>query len=107
MDGSAIVKRIKSLLIKNGKTMQDLIRDCRISSAAISQWNTGRTQPRMRKLEEIAKYLDTDVTFLAYGIAPSEITFAFRLDRDMSDEEIEAARKDMEDYWRFLMSKKS
>lgn len=107
MDGTSIVKRIKSLLIKNGKTMQDLIRDCKISGAAISQWNTGRTTPRMRKLEEIAKYLGTDVAFLAYGVAPTEITFAFKMDGEMTDEEIESARKDMEDYWRFLMSKRS
>lgn len=106
MDGASIVERIKRLLIQNGKTMQELSRDCDISASAISQWNTGRTVPRTKKLEQIAEYLGTDLHYLAFGVRPQEITFAFKMDRDLTDAEIDAARKDMEDYWKFLMSKK-
>lgn len=107
MDGSSIVKRIKSLVIAKGLTMENLYKDCNISSAAISQWNTGRTTPRLRKLEQIAEYLGTSIEYLTHGVRPPEITFAFKMDKSLSEDEISEMRKDMEDYWRFLMSKRS
>ena len=106
MEGKAIVDRIKVLLRQNGKSMQEFYKDCELSSAALSLWNTGKTVPRQKNLERIAEYLGTTAEYLAYGIRAPEITFAFKTEPGMTDAELDTMRKEMENYWKFLMSKR-
>lgn len=54
---NANVGRINALLAEKRISKQQFFKDCNITSAAYSLWNTGKTQPRLRKLAEIASYL--------------------------------------------------
>lgn len=54
---SPIVARINSLLAERGIEKKKFFADCKITSATYSQWNTGKTSPRMRNLAVIANYL--------------------------------------------------
>lgn len=65
---SPIVARINSLLAEQDIKKQTFFEDCGITSASFSQWNTGKTVPRMKNLEVIAKYLRTSTNFLLTGI---------------------------------------
>jgi len=62
--GSPVVARINSLLKEKGISKSQFYRDCGITSAAYSQWNTGKTDPKIKTLERIADYLGTTTAFL-------------------------------------------
>lgn len=64
MAKSPIVTRINMLLAERGIPKKDFYRDCEITSASYSLWNTGKTQPRMKNLQRIAEYLDVTVADL-------------------------------------------
>lgn len=70
--GSQIVARINGILAEKGISKQDFYRDCSISSASYSQWNTGKTSPRTKNLEVIAQYLNTTVVYLLTGEGEKE-----------------------------------
>lgn len=67
MASSPIVARINSLLAEKGISKKTFYRECGISSASYSLWNTGKTQPRMKNLEVIAKFLNVPVSYLVDG----------------------------------------
>ena len=64
MGNSPIVSRINGLLAEKGISKRDFYRDCGITSASYSLWNTGKTTPRMKNLEVIANYLETTTDYL-------------------------------------------
>lgn len=72
MGNSPIVSRINGLLAEKGISKRDFYRDCRITSASYSLWNTGKTTPRMKNLEVIAKYLGTTTDYLLTGLGEKE-----------------------------------
>lgn len=64
MAKSPIVTRINMLLAERGISKKDFYKDCEITSASYSLWNTGKTQPRMKNLQRIAEYLGVTVADL-------------------------------------------
>lgn len=72
MGKSPIVARINSLLAAKGISKQDFYAQCGITSATLSQWNTGKTRPRIKTLQSIAEFLDTSVDYLMTGFHVSE-----------------------------------
>lgn len=68
MSKSPIVSRINALLSLRGISKKQFFKDCKISSSAFSQWNTGKIEvPRGKNIERIANYLDVSVEYLLYG----------------------------------------
>ena len=72
MGNSPIVSRINGLLAEKGISKRDFYRDCGITSASYSLWNTGKTTPRMKNLEVIADYLETTTDYLLTGLGEKE-----------------------------------
>lgn len=64
---SPIVARINALLAAKGIPKQQFYKDCGITSASYSLWNTGKTNPSMKNLKIIAEYLAVSVADLAAG----------------------------------------
>ena len=64
MGNSPIVNKINALLAEKGISKQSFYKDCGITSASYSLWNTGKTKPRMKNLEIIAEYLNVPVSYL-------------------------------------------
>lgn len=67
MSKSPMVARINSLIAAKGISKQEFYKNCNITSATLSQWNTGKTQPRGRTLKVIAEFLGTTVEYLLSG----------------------------------------
>ena len=61
---SPIVARINALLAAKGIPKQQFYKDCGITSASYSLWNTGKTNPSMKNLKIIAEYLAVSVADL-------------------------------------------
>lgn len=61
---SPIVARINALLAAKGIPKQQFYKDCGITSASYSLWNTGKTNPSMKNLKIIAEYLGVSVADL-------------------------------------------
>lgn len=61
---SPIVARINALLAAKGIPKQQFYKDCSITSASYSLWNTGKTNPSMKNLKNIADYLGVSVADL-------------------------------------------
>ena len=72
MGNSPIVNRINALLAEKGISKQDFYKDCGITSASYSLWNTGKTTPRKKNLDTIATYLDTSADYLLTGLGEKE-----------------------------------
>lgn len=68
---SPIVARINALLAERGIEKKKFFADCKITSATYSQWNTGKTTPRMRNLAVIATYLGVPLDELLRSVNPS------------------------------------
>ncbi len=84
MGNSPIVNRINALLAEKGIQKQDFYRDCGITSASYSLWNTGKTTPRKKNLDIIAAYLGTSTDYLLTGLGDKEKTPALT-DKDRRD----------------------
>lgn len=61
---SPIVARTNALLAAKGIPKQQFYKDCGITSASYSLWNTGKTNPSMKNLKIIAEYLGVSVADL-------------------------------------------
>jgi transcriptional regulator with XRE-family HTH domain len=89
LDKSPIVIRINSLLAKKGITKAEFYEKCALTSASYSQWNTGKTKPRLQTIERIAEFLDVPSEYLLYGDAPAASQGA----KKAPDPEIEGGRE--------------
>lgn len=72
MGNSPIVNRINALLAEKGIQKRDFYRDCGITSASYSLWNTGKTTPRKKNLDAIAAYLGTSTDYLLTGLGEKQ-----------------------------------
>ena len=72
---SPIVARINLLLAEQGIAKAKFYEDCHITSASLSQWNTGKSVPRLRNVEVIAKYLHTSPDFLLTGLGDKFVEY--------------------------------
>lgn len=78
MGTSPIVMRINALLAEKGISKNQFYKDCKITSASFSLWNTGKTFPRENSLQRIADYLDTTTDYLRTGYGAKQVsTVAF------------------------------
>jgi len=64
MFDTQFVNRINALLAEKGIEKRTFYSDCGITSSAFSQWATGKTTPREKKLREIAEYLGVTFEYL-------------------------------------------
>ena len=91
MGNSPIVSRINGLLAEKGISKRDFYRDCGITSASYSLWNTGKTTPRMKNLEVIANYLETTTDYLLTGLGEKENAPTQEGEREIDDRQMKAA----------------
>lgn len=83
MGNSPVVNRINALLAEKGIQKQDFYKNCGITSASYSLWNTGKTTPRMKNLETIADYLNTTTDYLLTGLGQKEKASAQEDEREL------------------------
>ena len=91
MGNLPIVSRINGLLAEKGISKRDFYRDCGITSASYSLWNTGKTTPRMKNLEVIANYLETTTDYLLTGLGEKEKAPTQEGEREIDDRQMKAA----------------
>ena len=91
MGNAPIVSRINGLLAEKGISKRDFYRDCGITSASYSLWNTGKTTPRMKNLEVIANYLETTTDYLLTGLGEKEKAPTQEGEREIDDRQMKAA----------------
>ena len=60
-------KHIKTLRKENRVSQETLADSLYVTRQAVSQWETGRTQPDLDTLEIIAKYFNVDILTIIYG----------------------------------------
>lgn len=59
-----VYNRIKSVLAEQNKTNIDLAEALKIAPETVSSWCTNSAQPSIKRLFEVAKFLDVDVRVL-------------------------------------------
>ena len=91
MGNSPIVSRINGLLAEKGISKRDFYRDCGITSASYSLWNTGKTTPRMKNLAVLANYLETTPDYLLTGLGEKEKAPTQEGEREIDDRQMKAA----------------
>lgn len=67
MDRSPIVTRINALLAKKNISKAEFYEKCNLTSASYSNWNTGKTRPKVKNIERIARFLGVTSEYLLYG----------------------------------------
>ena len=58
---------IKVLRIEKGINQEQLAEQLHVTRQAVSSWETGKTQPDIETLKQIAEYFDVSVERLIYG----------------------------------------
>ena len=61
--------RIKAVLAENGKTSNELADYLNVGFVTVSRWCTNEHQPPIKKLFEIARFLEVDVRLLLVNSA--------------------------------------
>lgn len=92
---SPIVARINALLAAKGIPKQQFYKDCSITSASYSLWNTGKTNPSMKNLKIIAEYLGVSVADLLPDDDPSA---GIKKDPIPKDEAVSPAAQEILDF---------
>lgn len=67
INGPEVAKRIKDTVATRGMSMGEFYKESGISSALLSQWNTGAQNPTPPKLAAAAKALGKPIEYLAVG----------------------------------------
>ena len=93
---SPIVARINALLAAKGIPKQQFYKDCGITSASYSLWNTGKTNPSMKNLKIIAEYLAVSVADLLPDKDPSA---GIKKDPIPKDEAEDSETAELRDIW--------
>nr|DAJ16473.1 MAG TPA: Repressor protein CI [Siphoviridae sp. ctMq01] len=93
---SPIVARINALLAAKGIPKQQFYKDCGITSASYSLWNTGKTNPSMKNLKIIAEYLGVSVADLLPDDDPSA---GIKKDPIPKDEAEDSETAELRDIW--------
>lgn len=61
---------IKRLRQDKGMNQEQLAEQLHVTRQAVSNWETGKTQPDIETLTKIAEYFDVSVEYLIYGKEP-------------------------------------
>jgi transcriptional regulator with XRE-family HTH domain len=102
LDRSPIVTRINALLAKKNISKAEFYEKCNLTSASYSNWNTGKTRPKMKNIEKIARFLGVTSEYLLYGdgeekeSAPDPKTEGAKWDNDEDFKEAVALLKKMD-----------
>lgn len=62
-----IIERIEDRLVSMRKKKKEFYSECGLSSAAYSQWNTGKNTPSRATLMRVADYLGVSYDWLVFG----------------------------------------
>lgn len=62
-DGVKVYKKFVDLLAKNNKTPYQVAKDTGISQSTLSDWKTGRSKPKVDKLQILADYFGVPVEY--------------------------------------------
>ncbi len=65
--------RLKEVIAEKGIKPADLIRWCKISKSAVSQWKSGRTKPTPANIFKIADQTGYSARWLATGEGPKQV----------------------------------
>ena len=55
------------MLAKKNISKAEFYEKCNLTSASYSNWNTGKTRPKMKNIERIARFLGVTSEYLLYG----------------------------------------
>ncbi len=67
IDINSIGNRIKQLRVNAHMTQEEMAIKLNVTRQAISNWETGKTQPDIETLHQIAIILETDINKIIYG----------------------------------------
>ena len=56
-------EKFAELLAKNNKTAYQISKDTGIAQSVLSDWKTGRSKPKVNKLQILAKYFDVPLEY--------------------------------------------
>ena len=62
-----LYKKYEELLIKTGKTSYQVSKDTGIGQNTLSNWKTGRSNPKIEKLKILANYFGVPITYFIGG----------------------------------------
>lgn len=95
--------KFEKLLESNNVTPYRVHKDTGISSATLSDWKNGKSQPKKDKIEKICAYFNVPLSYF-YGDAESqnEVTFSTRDEKDIA-KQLENALATLEDTQEGLM----
>lgn len=65
-------RNLKRLRIERGMKQEELAQRMHVSRQTVSGWETGRRQPDLDTLKQLAEVLDADIHELIYGSKPGE-----------------------------------
>ena len=68
---ASVSKHIRQLRVARGMTQEELARKLYVTRQTVSAWETGRSQPDLDTLEQIAAALGVEVTEVIYGAPPA------------------------------------
>jgi transcriptional regulator with XRE-family HTH domain len=86
-------ERIKNLRLAKGLTLQQVGDSFGISKASVSGWESGKSHPDHKKLEQLAELLNTSIEYLVSGTGgtlnstEAKIPIAFRSWSSLGDEQ--------------------
>ena len=67
-----IFSRIEYLLSSQDKSQQQLLAALQVNRSAYSNWKLGRSKSYLKRIDEIAEFLDVSPVYLLRGITPHE-----------------------------------
>lgn len=88
---SKVTERIDLVLKERGISKKEFYEKCGVTSAAYSQWNTGKTEPRGSTLRRVSMYLDVNYEWLCTGEGEKEKAPTNDGERVISDAELKFA----------------
>ena len=67
-----VFSRIEYLLSSQDKSQQKLLAALHVNRSAYSNWKQGRSKSYLKRIDEIAEFLDVSPVYLLRGITPRE-----------------------------------
>lgn len=80
MDQIKIGKFIAQLRKQEGLTQMQLAERLNITDRAVSKWETGKTQPDIDTLKQIAEFFDVSIERIIYGKEKKRFHFSVKAD---------------------------
>lgn len=66
--------KYEELLRETGKTSYQVSKDTGIAQSTLSDWKSGKSQPKMDKLQILAEYFEKPITYFIEKVAVEEKT---------------------------------